>query len=124
MPKRAIAATPDDAATAFALAQGYDVVGAWASAFDFCERTMELNRGNLEYREYRLMLADRYHDNDMTFQAINLWREVVAIRPTLVQTKLNLATAYIRLEQYPTASGNTSRSFSSSRRIGPPGKAC
>jgi tetratricopeptide (TPR) repeat protein len=98
--EKALAAAPDDAPTAFGLAQSYDAVGAWVTAVDYYKRAIELNRGNLEYR---LTLADRYFDNDMTFQAINLWREVVAVRPTLVQTRLRLAGAYLRLEQYPDA---------------------
>ena len=98
--ERAIAATPDDAATAFGLAQSYDAVGAWVSAVDYYKRAIELNPGNLEYR---LTLADRYYENDMTFQAINLWREVEAVRPTLVQARIKLARAYVRLEQYSDA---------------------
>jgi superkiller protein 3 len=95
--EKAIAATPDDAATAFGLAKSYDAVGAWISAIDYYKRAIELNKGNLEYR---LTLAERYYENDMTFQAINLWREVVAVRPTLVAARLKLAGAYIRLERY------------------------
>ena len=98
--KKAMAATPEDAATAFGLARSYDAVGAWLSAIDYYKRAIELDRGNLEYR---LALADRYYQNDMTFQAINLWREIVTVRPTLLQASLKLAAAYIRLEQYPEA---------------------
>jgi tetratricopeptide (TPR) repeat protein len=98
--EKAIAATPDDAATAFGLARSYDAVGAWLSAVDYYKRAIELNRGSLDYR---LTLADRYYDNDMVFQAINLWREVVVVRPTLVEARLKLAAAYARLEQYPEA---------------------
>jgi tetratricopeptide (TPR) repeat protein len=82
------------------LAKSYDAVGAWVSAVDFYKRAIELNRGNLEYR---LTLATRYFENEMTYQAINLWREVLAVRPTLVETRLKLAEAFIRLEQYPDA---------------------
>ena len=98
--EKAIGATPDDAATAFGLAKSYDAVGAWVSAIDYYKRAIELNKGNLEYR---LTLAERYYENDMTFQAINLWREIVAVRPTLVAARLKLAGAYARLEQYPGA---------------------
>jgi len=98
--EKAIGATPDDAATAFGLAKSYDAVGAWVSAIDYYKRAIELNKGNLEYR---LTLAERYYENDMTFQAINLWREIVAVRPTLVAARLTLAGAYARLEQYPEA---------------------
>jgi cytochrome c-type biogenesis protein CcmH/NrfG len=70
------------------------------SAVDYYKRAIELNPGNLEYR---LTLADRYYENDMTFQAINLWREVEAVRPTLVQARIKLARAYVRLEQYSDA---------------------
>jgi superkiller protein 3 len=98
--EKAIGASPDDAATAFGLARSYDAVGAWVSAIDQYKRAIELNKGNLEYR---LTLAERYYENDMTFQAINLWREVVAVRPTLAAARLKLAGAYLRLEQYPDA---------------------
>jgi tetratricopeptide (TPR) repeat protein len=98
--EKAVSRAPDDARTAFGLAKSYDAVGAWVSAVDYYKRAIELNRGSLEYR---LTLADRYYANDMTFQAINLWRDVVAVRPNLAETRLKLAAAYIRLEQYPDA---------------------
>jgi len=98
--EKAIARSPDDAEVVFALAKSYDAVGAWISAQDHYKRAIELNRGNLGYR---LALAERYYANDLTFQAISMWREIVLLRPSLVDIRLKLAAAYLRLEQFPDA---------------------
>jgi tetratricopeptide (TPR) repeat protein len=39
----------------------------------------------------------------LNFQAINLWREILVARPTLLPARLKLAAAYLRLEQFPEA---------------------
>ena len=39
----------------------------------------------------------------MNYHAINLWQEILVVRPTLLPARLKLAAAYIRLEQFPEA---------------------
>jgi tetratricopeptide (TPR) repeat protein len=98
--EKALQRTPDDDVAAFGLARSYDAVGAWVSALDYYKKAIELNRGNIEYR---VTLAERYFANDMNFQAINLWRDVLAARPNLIDARLRLAEAFVKLEQYPDA---------------------
>jgi tetratricopeptide (TPR) repeat protein len=98
--EKAAGRSPDDAAVIFGLAKSYDAVGAWGSALEHYKKAIELNKASLDYR---LTLADRYFANEMTFQAIGLWREILVLRPTLIQPRLSLAGAYIKIEQFPEA---------------------
>lgn len=98
--EEAVSLDPLDATIHFGLAKSYDAIGAWRAALDRYRRAIELDRRNVDYR---LWLADRYYQNDLSYQAINLWQEVTARKPGYLPVHLRIAEAYVQLGDFRAA---------------------